>query len=345
MNSLPSTSHSQQNLNEEQLDRLRKVCGEVEFHLKDQNVTHYRPIRTDLLSVLRNVRNRLNSEGVQLSGLYLVGGAASHVAVEAYKYADLDVLLSIASDPSLTEDGEKKIFGLIRKAIYEVLRELLIQTVGYAPHQSALIDKEVLIRNTGSNEAWSLFSIHNKDGRNLELKSVMRMAREYQFATDSLRIDLVPLMDQTEGGVAMYSYFEDIQEATRLLRGRLIDTIHQNRIFGGGLLKYCLLKLRGYRDNRTDYDARLNLWRDMATGFGSAWKMMRGRAMLDSFLKNHFSPMDLDGKRGLLRNLAFFLQLMEEGVRVEVTREMERLEKVLSEQCGLEPDPIGQHPK
>ncbi|CAL2037571.1 unnamed protein product [Caenorhabditis brenneri] len=128
----------------------------------------------------------------------------------------LDVLLSIASDPSLTEDGEKTIFGLIQKAIYEVLGELISQTVGYPLHVSALIDKKVLVLNpnTESNEAWSLFSIYNKDGRNLELKSVMRMAREYQFATDYLRIDLVPLMDQIEEEeVVMYSY---IHEVTRL---------------------------------------------------------------------------------------------------------------------------------
>ncbi|EGT36673.1 hypothetical protein CAEBREN_13451 [Caenorhabditis brenneri] len=184
-----------------------------------------------------------------VSGLYLVGGAASHVAVKEYKYADLDVLLSIASDPSLTEDWEKKIFGLIRQAIYEVLRK------------SALIDKRVLVLNpnTESNEAWSLSSIYNKDGRNLELKSVMRMARKYQFATDSLTIDLVPLMDQIEGEVVMYSTSMKSQ--------------------------------------------------------GSAWNMMRGRAILDSFLKNHFSPTDLNGKRGCLRMLALFLQLMEKDVK------------------------------
>ncbi|CAL2027479.1 unnamed protein product [Caenorhabditis brenneri] len=104
--------------------------------------------------------------------------------------------------------------------------------------QSSFVAKQFRLFSTEDNtDSWSLFSF--------KFKFVLRRKRDYQFATDSLKIDILSYF-QKKHDVPITSSFGDIPKIIELLRRRQID--------GGGLLKYCLLKYKGFKDARENQE-------------------------------------------------------------------------------------------
>ncbi|EGT32407.1 hypothetical protein CAEBREN_21476 [Caenorhabditis brenneri] len=83
-------------------------------------------------------------------------------------------------------------------------------------HQSIFVAKQFRLFSTEDNtDSWSLFSF--------KFKFVLRMKRDYQFATDSLKIDILSYF-QKKHDVPITPSFGDIPKIIELLGRRQIDT-------------------------------------------------------------------------------------------------------------------------
>lgn len=125
---------------------------------------------------------------------------------------------------------------------------------------------------------WSLISFCNDQGKNIELKFVDKMKRQFQFSVDSFQIHLDSLLRyydcQDSLGDELYqsnssisvnaenqsqfssnffpsvlaeSKYGNFDESLLHLNSKLIATRSPEEIRGGGLLKYCNLLIRGYK--------------------------------------------------------------------------------------------------
>ncbi|CAM9154391.1 unnamed protein product, partial [Lampetra fluviatilis] len=107
-------------------------------------------------------------------------------------------------------------------------------------------------------DRWSLVSFTNNSGRNIEMKFVQSLRRQFEFSVDSFQIDIDPLLhfyrqqqqlqlQQQQPQQYTNSVYGDFAEALGHLWERLIATRRPEEIRGGGLLKYCELLARGFR--------------------------------------------------------------------------------------------------
>jgi len=136
---------------------------------------------------------------------------------------------------------------------------------------NAYVQKKVKVVN-GTDE-WSLISLNNNTGRNLELKFVQSMNRQYEFSVDSFQIELRSFLDFRSTSllvpppkiqlshrfyptIVAESVYGDVTAALRHLRHRRICTFRPEEIRGGGLLRYCNLRVRGYRPGDCDEQGR-----------------------------------------------------------------------------------------
>ena len=114
-----------------------------------------------------------------------------------------------------------------------------------------------------SSSRWSLISLFNDLGQNIELKFVDKMKRQFQFSVDSFQIQLNSILsfydyqdEMTENffpSVIAESMYGNFGEALHHLNSKLIATDSPEQIRGGGLLKYCNLLIRDYKSL---YDAQ-----------------------------------------------------------------------------------------
>ena len=107
-------------------------------------------------------------------------------------------------------------------------------------------------------DRWSLISLGNHRGKNVELKFVHSMRRQFEFSVDSFQIILDSLLlfydcarDMTIGEsfyptVVGESVYGDFAEAHHHLHRKMIATRSPEEIRGGGLLKYCNLLVKDY---------------------------------------------------------------------------------------------------
>ncbi|EGT47593.1 hypothetical protein CAEBREN_08497 [Caenorhabditis brenneri] len=278
--STPSTSGNNTSaiLSPDQLARLRKII-QTGIHSDDGQLL----MRVHMGELLMELINNFSDRALPIRRAFLVGGAASHIINEEYGYTDSDLELEIDPGYPTSRREERNIFDGIREAIFDMLRKKM-EKAKFNMEDSGLIEKfiakKVLIHN--ETEAWSLFSFHHVNKANLEIKSVLRMGRKYQFASDSLRIDLTPLLGDF-GDFHVSSSYGTVQEVTDILRDKIIKTKQPENIHGGGLLKYCLLKAKGFKDNESKLLSK-KLRKAMADGFLRTFE----KGTTTKFLQNHF---------------------------------------------------------
>ncbi|CAJ0592455.1 unnamed protein product [Cylicocyclus nassatus] len=147
-----------------------------------------------------------------------------------------------------------------------------------------------MVKVSGDDDRWSLFSLHNDFGRCIELKFVDKMRRQFEFSVDSFQITLDPLLDDfnaTNVKVYIESMFGDVHQAMSHLHERLIDTRRPEEIRGGGLLKYCHLLTRGYKAARPSKCRQLE--RYMCSRFFIDFPdVVSQEQKLRNYLDNHF---------------------------------------------------------
>lgn len=162
-----------------------------------------------------------------------------------------------------------------------------------------------MVKVCNDSDRWSLISLSNNRGKNVELKFVDSLRRQFEFSVDSFQIRLDSLLlfyECSEHPMAATfhptilgeSVYGDFPTALDHLRKRLICTRSPEEIRGGGLLKYCHLLVRGFRA-ASDGEMKL-LQRYMCSRFFIDFPDVSDqRHKLESYLQNHF--VDLEDRK------------------------------------------------
>ncbi|XP_033107003.1 terminal nucleotidyltransferase 5C-like [Anneissia japonica] len=247
-----SSNRTKQVLTYDQVERLDHVLIEpIQVHGRGNFPT----LEIQLLDLVDIVQEKLESEGVKVDSIRLNGGAASFVLSSdpnRTPFNDLDLIFRV--DLSAPRN-----LNIIREVVLESLLNFLPEGVrkermSHCVLQEAYVDKMFKVTD---KDRWSLISLSNNMGKNVELKFVDEMRRQFEFSVDSFQIILDSLLNfykvtdiymnehfyPTVYGESLYG---DFTEALSHLNQRLIATRCPEEIRGGGLLKYCKLLALNY---------------------------------------------------------------------------------------------------
>ncbi|CAH1798192.1 unnamed protein product [Owenia fusiformis] len=284
----------------EQVERLEKVMGSV-FPVHGRN--HYPTLDIKLKDLVRVVSNKLKGDGVKIRDIRINGGAASYIVSndDVHSYNDLDLIFGV--DLVSSNDLQK-----IKNAALDSLLDFLPKGVNKDKMSrpalaSAYVQK--LVKVTQSKDRWSLISLSNNKGRNIELKFVDTMKRQFEFSVDSFQVILdslltfytisetssTPMSQHFYPTVVAESVYGNFSEALDHLHNKLIATRNPEEIRGGGLLKYCNLQVRGYTHAK-NVDCKA-LERYMCSRFFIDFTDIRTQqSKLENYLANHFAGDD-----------------------------------------------------
>ncbi|ALC40810.1 CG30497, partial [Drosophila busckii] len=289
----------------EQVRKLHNVMDEkVAIHGRGNFPT----LEVTLKDLVNLVRRKLEADvnaggaGVLVKDIRLNGGAASHVlASEDQPYNDLDLIFAI-------ELSSPRVFDRVKTAVLNTLLDLMPEGVCKrriytCSLKEAYVGKMVKVNNNNDGDRWSLISLGNSPGhKNVELKFVDTMRRQFEFSVDSFQIVLdslllfydcaaLPISENFYPTVVGESVYGDFQEALYHLQKKLISTRQPEEIRGGGLLKYCNLLVRNY----TAVDSQLikTLERYMCSRFFIDFPDINTQTTkLEAYLRNHFWGVD-----------------------------------------------------
>ncbi|TTI46076.1 Protein FAM46A [Bagarius yarrelli] len=285
-------------LNWEQVKRLNAVLTEsIPIHGRWSFPT----LQMKPLDIVKAVRRRMTEQNVCIREVRLNGSAASHVLHQdnGLGYKDLDLIFC-------TKLKDELDFQTIKDIVLEALLDFLPKIVNKSKItpitlKEAYVQKMVKVCN--DSDRWSLISLSNNSGKNVELKFVDSLRRQFEFSVDSFQICLDSLLLFYEcslenlmsvsfhPSVLAESVYGDISEALDHLRRRLIVTRNPEEIRGGGLLKYCHLLLRGFHAlNRREKDNYQELLqRYMCSRFFIDFpRATEQHRKLQSYLQSHF---------------------------------------------------------
>ncbi|XP_030596958.1 terminal nucleotidyltransferase 5C-like isoform X2 [Archocentrus centrarchus] len=299
----------------DQVRRLDSILGEsVPIHGRGNFPT----LSVQPRQIVQVVRARLEEHGVVVRDVKLNGSAASHVLHEdnGLGYKDLDLIFGL----NLTDD---KTFRLVKDVVLDCLVDFLPEGV-CRERITALALKEAyvqkLVKVCNETDRWSLISLSNNTGKNVELKFVDTLRRQFEFSVDSFQITLDSLLlfdrcsktamsesfHPTVQGESMYGDFE---EALDHLRSKTIATRSPEEIRGGGLLKYCHLLVRGFRPSSAAQMKQMQ--RYMCSRFFIDFPdISEQQRKLEGYLQNHFAGMERRQTLALISALA--LRVMAE---------------------------------
>lgn len=155
-----------------------------------------------------------------------------------------------------------------------------------------------MVKVCNDSDRWSLISLSNNRGKNVELKFVDSLRRQFEFSVDSFQIKLDslllfyecsenPMTKTFHPSIIGESVYGDFSMALEHLRNKLICTRNPEEIRGGGLLKYCHLLVRGFR---ADSESEMkSLQRYMCSRFFIDFPdINEQQRKLESYLQNHF---------------------------------------------------------
>uniref|UniRef100_A0A9L0IP32 Terminal nucleotidyltransferase 5B n=1 Tax=Equus asinus TaxID=9793 RepID=A0A9L0IP32_EQUAS len=246
------------------------------------------------------VRSRLEEQGLRVHGVRLHGSAASHVLhpESGLGYKDLDLVFRV----DLRSEAS---FQLTKEVVLACLLDFLPAGVSRAKITPLTLKEayvQKLVKVCTDTDRWSLISLSNKSGKNVELKFVDSVRRQFEFSVDSFQIILdslllfgqcssTPMSEAFHPTVTGESLYGDFEEALAHLRHRVIATRSPEEIRGGGLLKYCHLLVRGFRPQPcTDVRA---LQRYMCSRFFIDFPdLVEQQRTLERYLEAHFSGAD-----------------------------------------------------
>lgn len=250
-------------LSYQQVKRLTEVVSETLQLFPKAGTGSFPPLTISPSRLIKVVKTRLGLKGICVHDVRLNGSAASYcLADEREKdppphYNDLDVIfrLNLHSDVELHVVKDE-----VLSSLYEFFPEG-ISTQRITPFMLEESYVKKMVKVTGSTDRWSLISLGDEVGKNIELKFVDSMKRQYEFSVDSFQIilDSLMVMDEVQqdspvkidssffATVNAMSLYGEFDEALYHLNHRLISTRNPAEIRGGGLLKYCYLQVIGYK--------------------------------------------------------------------------------------------------
>ncbi|CRL08668.1 CLUMA_CG021404, isoform A [Clunio marinus] len=307
---------SQQQLQQQQIDQQRLAVLSYEQVKKLNDVMNesvsihgrgnFPTLEVCLKDFVTLVREKLELDiqeggaGMCVKDIRLNGGAASHVlAYEAQCYNDLDLIFAV-------EFSSNRHFDRVKSAVLSTISDLLPdhvmrKRISPGSLKEAYVGKMVKVNNDG--DRWSLISLGNSPGhKNVELKFVDTMRRQFEFSVDSFQIVLdslllfydcaeLPISENFYPTVVGESVYGDFHEALYHLTNKLISTRRPEEIRGGGLLKYCNLLVRNYIP--VDQKQIKKLERYMCSRFFIDFPdILQQRIKLEAYLRNHFWGVD-----------------------------------------------------
>ncbi len=288
-----SESVSQSVLTWEQVSRLNDVLTEaVPVHGRGNFPT----LEVRLKDIVQMVRNRLELRGIMVKDVRLNGSTASHVLEKdvGWSYKDLDVIFRV----DLPREEE---FQLIKDVVLSTLLDFLPEGVNKEKISPMTLKEayvQKLVKVYTEQDRWSLISLSNNNGRNVELKFVDSIRRQFEFSVDSFQIILDSVLsyyDFSENPMSRHfhptvvgeSVYGDFTAALEHLRNKLIATKRPEEIRGGGLLKYCNLLVREFKP--TDEDEFKALERYMCSRFFIDFPDIgEQQRKLEAYLQSHF---------------------------------------------------------
>ncbi|XP_046877283.1 terminal nucleotidyltransferase 5C [Hypomesus transpacificus] len=243
-----STAQRFHHLTAEQVEVLDQVLSEVvPIHGRGNFPTlELRP-----RDIIAAVRTRLQTQGITVRDVRLNGSTASHVLVQdnGTSYKDLDIIFGV-------ELPRQEDFQVIKETVMGCLLDCLPAGVNRERISSSTMKEayvQKMVKVFTEHDRWSLISLSNNSGKNLELKFVSMLRRQFEFSVDSFQIILDRMLEcylleeESLQAVLAESMYGDFEAAMDHLRYRLIATRNPEEIRGGGLLKYSNLLVRDYR--------------------------------------------------------------------------------------------------
>ncbi|KAK1328983.1 hypothetical protein QTO34_011154 [Cnephaeus nilssonii] len=260
----------------DQVSRLHEVLNEV---VPVHGRGNFPTLEITLKDIVQTVRGRLEEAGIQVQDVRLNGSAAGHVLVKdnGLGCKDLDLIFHV---PLPTEVE----FHLVRDVVLCSLLNFLPEGVNKLKISPVTLKEayvQKLVKVCTDTDRWSLISLSNKNGRNVELKFVDSIRRQFEFSVDSFQIILDSLL------VFYDCSSQPISEHLHPTN-RLIATKNPEEIRGGGLLKYSNLLVRDFRP--TDQEEIKTLERYMCSRFFIDFPdILEQQRKLETYLQNHFA--------------------------------------------------------
>ncbi|KAM6473214.1 terminal nucleotidyltransferase 5C [Liasis olivaceus] len=281
----------------EQVGRLHEILSEV---VPIHGRGNFPTLKITLKKIIQTVRRRLEEASILVHDVRLNGSTAGHVLVKdnGLGCKDLDLVFQV-SLPSETE------FQLVKDVVLQSLLNFLPEGVNklkITPMTLKEVYIEKLVKVSTEIDRWSLISLSNKHGRNVELKFVDRIRRQFEFSVDSFQIILDsllfyyecsenPMSEHFHPTVIGESMYGDFEAAFLHLKNRLITTKNPEEIRGGGLLKYSNLLVRDFKP--MDKEEIKTLERYMCSRFFIDFPdILEQQRKLETYLQNHFAEED-----------------------------------------------------
>ncbi|XP_058392234.1 terminal nucleotidyltransferase 5D [Diceros bicornis minor] len=241
------------NLTWDQVITLDQVLGEV---IPIHGRGNFPTLEVKPKDIIHVVKDQLIEQGIIVKDTRLNGSTASYILAShnGINYKDLDVIFGV----ELPSDQE---FQVVKDAVLGCLLDFLPkgvkkEKITLKTMKEAYVQKMVKVCN--KHDRWSLISLSNNTGKNVELKFVNSLRRQFEFSVDSFQIVLDPMLDfysdknakltkESYPIVVAESMYGDFQEAMTHLQYKLISTRKPEEIRGGGLLKYSNLLVRDFK--------------------------------------------------------------------------------------------------
>ncbi|XP_064015051.1 terminal nucleotidyltransferase 5D [Pogoniulus pusillus] len=246
--------------------------------------------------IIHMVKEQLIEKEINVRDVRLNGSTASHILVEqnGTSYKDLDIIFGVEL-PSELE------FQVVKEAVLHCLLDFLPKCVNKEKitaqtMKDAYVQK--MVKVSTDHDRWSLISLSNNSGKNVELKFVNSLRRQFEFSVDSFQIVLdsilgvyratdCKLAEDSHPTVIAESMYGDFDEAMDHLKYKLISTRNPEEIRGGGLLKYSNLLVRDFKP--ADQAEIKSLERYMCSRFFIDFPdVAEQQRKIESYLRNHF---------------------------------------------------------
>ncbi|XP_053436252.1 terminal nucleotidyltransferase 5D-like [Nycticebus coucang] len=277
----------------EQVFTLDQVLDEV---IPIHGRGHFPTLEVKPKDIIYVVKDQLIEQGILVRDSRLNGSTASYVLASGngISYKDLDIIFRV----HLPTDHD---FQVVKDAVLGCLLDFLPKGVKkdkitLKTMKEAYVQKMVKVCN--KHDRWSLISLSNNTGKNVELKFVNSLRRQFEFSVDSFQIILdtmlefygdkkVKLTKECCPDVVAESMYGNFKEAMTHLQNKLISTRKPEEIRGGGLLKYSNLLVR---DFKPACEAEIKtLERYMCSRFFIDFPdVAEQQKKIESYLRNHF---------------------------------------------------------
>ncbi|XP_007956522.2 terminal nucleotidyltransferase 5D, partial [Orycteropus afer afer] len=246
--------------------------------------------------IIQVVKDQLIEQGIIVKDTRLNGSTASHVLASrnGISYKDLDVIFGV----ELPNDQE---FQVVKDTVLSCLLDFLpkgVKKEKITPKTMKEAYVQKMVKVCDKHDRWSLISLSNNTGKNVELKFVDSLRRQFEFSVDSFQIILdsmlafytdknAKLTQESYPAVLAESMYGDFQEAMTHLQYKLISTRKPEEIRGGGLLKYSNLLVRNFRP-ACETEIKI-LERYMCSRFFIDFPDVgEQQKKIESYLRNHF---------------------------------------------------------